>query len=231
MKENKDFLLSQIVQFNNATRLKIYISFYYLFTEEKIPLSSTNVKTVCDYLDISFQCFWDEIKYYFVKMGFSKKEENQWYFYIDNKDKPLITYKQKQKIIEQAIQEYPDMNYSGIYALTLDDKIVYIGQSIHCAQRFGEHKFEIETNNNSKKYSLLKEALQNNHIIKGFIIERVDEYYLDNREQYWIKKLTPILNIKMNQNYIKNLSYEDFIKNIEDMPYYIDKKGVLCKMK
>jgi len=96
----------------------------------------------------------------------------------------------------------------GIYAYRsrLEKNKVYIGSAINIAQRFGQHRYRcsIYKSNNSKFYNLI--IKQGWHNIEFGIIEKVNfiSYNSDisinknillGREQYYLDKFTPSLNI------------------------------------
>nr|YP_009469556.1 hypothetical protein [Pseudocercospora mori]AVE15066.1 hypothetical protein [Pseudocercospora mori] len=96
----------------------------------------------------------------------------------------------------------------GIYAYRskLDKSKVYIGSAINIAQRFRQHRYRcsIYKSNNSKFYNLVIKHGWGN--IEFAIIEKVDfplhnievtinKKILLDREQYYLDKLIPSLNI------------------------------------
>lgn len=104
---------------------------------------------------------------------------------------------------------------SGIYAITIDKRIVYVGQSINVRQRCLNHIYLIENAYFSKenKYRLLLSAK-----LGGHIIDCVDLVYcaptdLDSMEDYFIEMYKPPLNILTphGKNKVKDLMIEDLL--------------------
>lgn len=90
------------------------------------------------------------------------------------------------------IQEKP-----GIYAITIDNCIVYVGQSKNIYQRCSQHIYNVENAilNQEKKYLLLLAAKLGGHDIDYKYIEYCDIEDLREREEFHISSTKPILNI------------------------------------
>lgn len=113
---------------------------------------------------------------------------------------------------------------SGIYAITIDDGIVYVGQSKNVYQRCSQHIYNIENAmfNQEKKYLLLLSAKLGGHNIDCSYIEYCDQDILTEREDYYIEQLEPCLNIltPTGKQDISQLKIEDVLSNIK---FVIDK--------
>lgn len=83
---------------------------------------------------------------------------------------------------------------SGIYALLVNNQIVYVGQSKNLAQRIAQHEYELEKRNpKEKKYQILKQVIHKYQQSVSFqILEQTDN--LNERENYYINEYSPILN-------------------------------------
>ena len=92
-----------------------------------------------------------------------------------------------------------------VYRFKLDISKIYIGSAVNIAQRFRQHRYRcsIYKGNNSKFYNLVKKYGWNN--IEYGILEKLsgkDTYIIINketlldREQYYLNKYSPSLNIK-----------------------------------
>ena len=91
-----------------------------------------------------------------------------------------------------------------VYRFKLDISKIYIGSAVNIAQRFRQHRYRcsIYKGNNSKFYNLVKKYGWNN--IEYGILEKLsgkDTYIIINketlldREQYYLNKCSPSLNI------------------------------------
>lgn len=98
--------------------------------------------------------------------------------------------------VKQLTEKYSETcpESSGIYALLINNQIVYVGQSKNLAQRIAQHAYELEKRNpKEKKYQILKEVIHKYQQPISFqVLEQTDN--LNERENYYIEKFTPILN-------------------------------------
>lgn len=103
----------------------------------------------------------------------------------------------------------------GIYAITVDDCIEYIGQSKDLRRRCMEHIYNIENAvlNQEKKYLLLLSAQLGGHKVDCHLLERCKDFELLDKENYYIEKYKPILNINTSSGRrdISNLKIEDVL--------------------
>lgn len=86
---------------------------------------------------------------------------------------------------------------AGIYAITIDNYVAYVGQSKNIYQRCSQHIYNIENAgfNHEKKYELLLAAKLGGHKIDCHYLEYYGEAELTEREDYWIEFIMPPLNI------------------------------------
>lgn len=85
----------------------------------------------------------------------------------------------------------------GIYAITINDLIAYVGQSKNVYQRCCSHIYGIENAgfNKEKKYELLLSAKLGGYKVDCKPLCYCDEEELNKTERYYINLLTPPLNI------------------------------------
>lgn len=92
----------------------------------------------------------------------------------------------------------------GIYAIEVNNKIVYVGQSTDIVTRCRQHCHKIiKPIENCKKYNgdlsplyiELKNLFNNDYFIKFLILERIeDKSKLKQKEKYYMNKYKPSLN-------------------------------------
>lgn len=121
----------------------------------------------------------------------------------------------------------------GIYAITIDDYIAYIGQSFNMRQRIGEHFYNIENacfKNVEAKYRLLLAARLGGHKLEFYEIEAIPfdtveqltkeelKIHLSDREKHYINVYTPPLNSiipgSQKQN-VKATKIEDVLSSLQ----------------
>lgn len=107
-------------------------------------------------------------------------------------------------------------DHYGIYCITVDKKIVYVGKSRNMLKRIAQHMYEIEYNNKKNMYKVLKQ-LKSTHQI-GFDVLTVtdeDDKQLGRAEAYAIHHHNPCLNIQHPHldDYMK-YDYDKRAKNI-----------------
>ena len=105
----------------------------------------------------------------------------------------------------------------GIYAIYIDNKIVYIGQSSNLNHRAQEHESSIRkgyVNNNYRWYNLAKEFYERGHEFKFEILEEIENDQLLSRETELIKKHWPIFNERIDTKEKKKVpaTYEEAIE-------------------
>lgn len=130
----------------------------------------------------------------------------------------LDYYIAKNKLLKEVPKE------AGIYAITVDDCIVYVGMSKDMRQRCSQHIYNTQNAmlNEEHKYLLLLAANLGGHKIDCMVLEFCDEEYLRKREAEYISLLEPILNIAMpgSRKDISDLKIDDllvYINNIKNI--------------
>ena len=107
-------------------------------------------------------------------------------------------------------------NKRGIYAITLDDIPVYVGQSKWVVERLKKHIYNIQNGMlvDDYKYKLLLAAKLGGHKIRYKILEYCDIDDLKEAEDKWITKLKPCLNVvtPYGMQNIELLKIEDVIQ-------------------
>lgn len=102
--------------------------------------------------------------------------------------------------IDQFVEEHNLLEgideISGIYAISIDNVIVYVGQSIHVRTRLKQHIYHMENANlnGRKMYELLLAAKLGGCKIDYILCEKVPVKKLKDVETSWICDLLPILN-------------------------------------
>lgn len=104
---------------------------------------------------------------------------------------------------------------AGVYAITIDSKIVYVGQSVEMYRRCAQHIYNIENAmlNQEKKYLLLLSAKLGGHSVDCIALEYCAEDDLREREDYYIEYYKPCLNIytPYGKQDINKLKIEDIL--------------------
>ena len=104
---------------------------------------------------------------------------------------------------------------SGIYAITIDNRIAYVGKSVDVRQRCITHIYNVENGyySKEKKYSLLLSARLGGHTIDCIPLCYCAPHELDSMEDYFIEQYKPPLNIltPYGKNKIKDLMIEDLL--------------------
>lgn len=89
-------------------------------------------------------------------------------------------------------------NKVGIYAITCNDHIVYVGKSTNLFNRFVAHEMNAmeptERDYHTKKYTELREAVMGGATISYIVLEYCSEEQLAARESFYIMKYWPALN-------------------------------------
>lgn len=108
----------------------------------------------------------------------------------------------------------------GIYCITVDRKIVYVGKSKNVYQRCRSHIYNIQNAmfNQEKKYLLLLSAFLGGHWVDCFPIQYCDVDCLTELEDRYIEEFNPKLNIltPTGKNDISKLKVEDLLNKKEE---------------
>lgn len=109
----------------------------------------------------------------------------------------------------------------GIYAITIDDYVVYVGQSKNMYQRCCSHIYNMENAilNQEKKYLLLLSAKLGGHKVDCVSFCICDPENLTELEDNFIEFCYPSLNILTphGKQDISNLKIEDVIRELDVM--------------
>lgn len=107
----------------------------------------------------------------------------------------------------------------GIYAITIENRIAYIGQSKNLYQRCCQHIYNTQNAvfNNEKKYLLLLSAQLGGFKVDCSPLEYCSIDELNEKENYYINKYKPCLNIltPTGKQNIDNLTIVDVLKSLE----------------
>lgn len=129
------------------------------------------------------------------------------------------------KYEQQIIQATGDKYQSpGIYSISVNNHLVYIGKSKNMVNRIASHMYNINCKEaqeaKAKKYRFLR-AIKEEYPIQFDVVEYGEEGDdIGNKEALWINKLEPILNLQIPklENYhsyvvnkrVKELGYKEF---------------------
>ena len=103
---------------------------------------------------------------------------------------------------DPLFQEY---NISGIYGIFIDNELVYIGSSIHCMERFLQHKYKVLLKEEDRciwhkdyipLYQELRKAYANNQSIDFDILHYEKGSKLRKLERKLLSSNKPKLNVK-----------------------------------
>lgn len=116
----------------------------------------------------------------------------------------------------KLLQSMPELT-PGVYCITIDKIVVYIGMSKDTRERCKQHIYNMEnaTLNGEHKYKLLLAAKLGGHDIDCYLVEKSEGDKKHEREVYYITTYNPILNVHNNGVYsIDNLKIEDVINYV-----------------
>lgn len=109
---------------------------------------------------------------------------------------------------------------AGIYGITVDNVVVYIGQSDNIKRRCGQHIYKTQNGMivGERKYELLLAAQLGGHKVDCKVLEYCSEDELLDKETDFITFFQPLLNIQKNKNgkNVYNLKIDDIIKVVND---------------
>lgn len=88
---------------------------------------------------------------------------------------------------------------SGIYSISIDGRVVYIGQSADLHSRAISHRYNI-LNSQELWYPLMKSFLERGHEISFNIIESVNPKNLKTKEKDYIFLYQPLFNQQLSTN-------------------------------
>ena len=88
---------------------------------------------------------------------------------------------------------------SGIYSISIDGRVVYIGQSADLHSRAISHRYNI-LNSQELWYPLMKSFLERGHEISFSVIESVNPKNLKAKEKDYIFLYQPLFNQQLSTN-------------------------------
>ena len=88
---------------------------------------------------------------------------------------------------------------SGIYSISIDGRVVYIGQSADLHSRAISHRYNI-LNSQELWYPLMKSFLERGHEISFNVIESVNPRNLKAKEKDYIFLYQPLFNQQLSTN-------------------------------
>lgn len=113
-------------------------------------------------------------------------------------------------------------NDAGIYAYRLisDKTKIYIGSAQNLSQRFRQHRYRysIYKGNNSKFYNMINKYGWNNieytilEILKSISNAKIEKNILMEKEQWYLDKYSPSLNINKKAGSMAGYKHSDIIK-------------------
>lgn len=110
------------------------------------------------------------------------------------------------ELVEMGLREKYEK--FGVYSISIDDILVYVGKSENMLVRIATHIDEIEKNApRCNKYKVLKEAKQKGHKINFDVL--YTGYDIGAQEGKWIRELRPPLNYQIP----KEENYRSYTRN------------------
>ena len=88
---------------------------------------------------------------------------------------------------------------SGVYSISIDGRVVYIGQSADLHSRAISHRYNI-LNSQEVWYPLVKSFLERGHEISFNVIESVNPKNLKSKEKDYIFLYQPLFNQQLSTN-------------------------------
>lgn len=107
-----------------------------------------------------------------------------------------ITPEQAQELLKDKYEKY---NHPGIYSISINDNLAYIGKSRNMAIRIANHVQEIENNKKSNKYIQLRRAKKAGCRISFDVLEilDLDDELISKEEAKLIRQFYPPLNMQV----------------------------------
>ena len=87
---------------------------------------------------------------------------------------------------------------SGIYAITIDDLVVYVGKAKNMRRRVRGHIRHALNGHSRDKYRLLLAAIEKHHVVRCIILEECAIKDLDEKERYFINGNCLPLNTQLS---------------------------------
>jgi hypothetical protein len=138
------------------------------------------------------------VKLYLLLYRYTNKDNIKIYQKVYNQTNKLtkqIKYQNNKEYYKNFMKRWGN-ELQGVYKITSDDLVLYVGQSKQLNYRISKHKFHIKNpdskwNNQKELYDAINTQYPNYTIS---IIEECSIDKLIERENYWINELKPILN-------------------------------------
>lgn len=114
--------------------------------------------------------------------------------------KPYEKKQEQIKQLEQKITEESGTKYDcgGIYSISIDNKLVYIGKSNNIKNRLANHMLCIIDKDPGNKYRVMRTAIDKGHQITFDKVQRCDvQERIAWLEAYWIRHYMPPLNYQI----------------------------------
>lgn len=113
-----------------------------------------------------------------------------------SEDKLKVYY----NLIEDRVGDKYDRG--GIYSISIDNKLVYIGKSAYCKQRLANHLYNMyhpeEREGKAHKYEILRQAANNGHKVNfNLIYESDQKEEMGYKEGELIRNYLPCLNYQI----------------------------------
>ena len=116
-------------------------------------------------------------------------------------------------------------NHSGIYSISIEDKLVYIGRSKNMKNRIMSHMRNIQNPEQEKnretaakrghhKYEVLNQAYENGIPIGFDVVCYCNETELNRMESYFIKTYIPPLNFAIPEEDGKVVEHNDLAEEV-----------------
>ena len=103
---------------------------------------------------------------------------------------------------------YAGKTTMAVYALCIDERIVYVGKSRDLVNRADAHRTKI-LNSDELWYPLARDFHERGHTITMKILATPSYYDLDKTEKEYIQKLKPLFNFQnMGEKGYKPMSYD-----------------------
>ncbi len=105
----------------------------------------------------------------------------------------------------QELQQFPEIvqkyDKPGIYSISIEGQLVYIGKSVNCLQRLAAHIINTQENNKGHKYAVFRDALRHNYSISFGMLYQAQSQDIENElgemEGRYIREYLPCLNTQI----------------------------------
>ena len=109
---------------------------------------------------------------------------------------------------------HPGRAVCGIYALCIDNRVVYVGKSRDLQNRAKAHKTSI-LHSNDAWYPLARDFHERGHVITMKVLATTEYKFLEQTELEYIQKLKPLFNQQgLGENGYKPMEYETAVNKL-----------------